>query len=86
MSERPENKFILVRETVAGSIIRDTYTVAGLVFLIGLGWLIGSDAMQWFGGILAFISLIGRASHAQKKSTYTRKEAFRALLAEENAE
>lgn len=70
-----EKAVILIRETTAESLWKDATTCAVFVVLIGLGWWIDSNAMQWFGGVLAFLFAMGRASVALAKATCTVAEA-----------
>jgi hypothetical protein len=59
---KPETHFMIVHETVAQSWGRDASAYALAVSLIGTGWFLGSEAMQWFGAIVTFITISMRAS------------------------
>lgn len=60
---------IIIHETVLQSLARDAGTVAVFVALIGIGWFIGSTAMQWVGAIIAFIALWQRAAGSVQRLT-----------------
>ena len=70
---------IVLHETILQSIVRDVGTLAMFVVLIGIGWLIDSNAMQWFGGLIAFIVTCGEATAIYNKSRHSLASA-RALL------
>ena len=53
------------------SIIRDTYTFAGLLACVGIGVWVSSTALQWTGGImwvLAVISIAYRKANSNRKT------------------
>jgi len=56
-------KIIIIAEGFKESVLRDVFTFMTLSGLIGLGWFIESDAMQWIGGLmgLAFTAAKGAA-------------------------
>lgn len=58
MSEEP--KFIaIIDDRLWKSIMRDIVTLASLVFACGVGVVIGSVALQWFGGsMLVLVGLL----------------------------
>lgn len=70
-----ETKVMVISETVAQSIARDLGTFAAFAGLIGVGWLIDSSAMQWFGGVLAMIVMSVKAMAIGNKRTFTVAEA-----------
>ena len=71
---------IIVHETLLQSWGRDLGTFALFMSLIGLGWLIDSSAMQWVGAVIAFITVIQRASgKVQKLSVADAREKLDAL-------
>lgn len=72
-STRPD--VIIIHETVAKSWFRDLSTFALFAGLIGIGWLMGSSAMQWMGAIIAFLTIAVKASGAQAKSRKSIAEA-----------
>lgn len=52
--------FIVVHESVAQAWMKDLGTFLTLGGLIGMGWLIGSEVMQYVGALLAMIALVAR--------------------------
>lgn len=58
---KTKTEFVMIHETTLKSWLRDVGTFGWTAAIIGLGWLLDSDAMQWFGAVVAFIILIGRA-------------------------
>lgn len=62
MAEKTKIEVIVICESVLQSWARDIVTVALFLALIGIGWLIGSAAMQWVGAIVAFITVWQRAT------------------------
>lgn len=61
MSEK-QTEIIILRESAAESWLSDIGTALAIVAVIGTGWWLGSEAMQWAGflmlvvGVLAFRS------------------------------
>ena len=62
-------EIILLHETTVQSLTSDAGTFAMFGALIGLGWLIGSDAMQWFGGIIGFITIFAKSATSSRRMT-----------------
>jgi len=77
MSEKPE--VIIIRETPLESWIADMSSVACFVALIGIGIALGSNAMQWVGAILGFLTIISRAARAAKDNRMTIEQARKRL-------
>ena len=50
-------EYIIIYESTLGSIIQDTYTFSCLIGSIGVGYFLGSSALQWIGGFM-FIAWI----------------------------
>ena len=58
-----DKNILLLRETIAESIISDVVTVITLVVIIALAvYVFKSEAMQWVGGIMFFLWLLARAA------------------------
>lgn len=72
---------VLIDDRLALSVARDVISFAMTVALIGVGVLLDSGAMQWFGFVAAVIFTFARVSGAQKKHTMT-AQAAADLLAE----
>lgn len=72
-TERPD--VIIIHETVAKSWLRDLSTFTLFAALIGIGWLIGSGAMQWMGAIIGFLTILVKASGVHAKSRKSIVEA-----------
>jgi hypothetical protein len=77
MEKKPE--VILLYETVAQSWARDASTFALLLCLIGMGVILQSSAMQWFGAVVGFIVICNRAGEAFKKNRMTIDQARKRL-------
>lgn len=60
---------IVIRETLAKSLVRDAGTLGLFVSLIGIGIALDSSAMQWTGATVGFLTIIGRASGIRKELT-----------------
>lgn len=73
MSKSPE--VVIIHETVAKSWLRDLSTFTLFAALIGLGVLLDSGAMQWMGAIIAFITIVARASGTHRRSRKTIAQA-----------
>lgn len=72
MTDKPARpKIILIRETTRESWKRDASTFALFVGLIGIGILCKSDAMQWTGAIVGFVTIIAICSGRREKCTFT---------------
>lgn len=56
-------KLIIIKEGIVGSIVTDLVSAGTLLGLIGIGMWLDSAALQWFGGALAMLHILGRASH-----------------------
>lgn len=67
MSKKPE--IIIIRETMLQSWISDASSVVGFLALIGIGVYLESNAMQWAGAILGFITICGKAFERDKRMT-----------------
>lgn len=57
-----KTEIIILRETAFQSIVSDLATAAILLSCVGLGIWTGSTALQWVGGFIAMIGIIGKAS------------------------
>lgn len=62
-------KYIVVRESIRESIIRDATSFVTLTAMVGLGIVLESDAMQWIGGLLFLFVVFGKAAGKLKKMT-----------------
>lgn len=72
MTERkpkPERHFIVIRESIAESIIIDGTTFLMFAAMIGLGVYLESEAMQWIGGMFFIFGMAARLSGGPKKMT-----------------
>lgn len=56
-----EVRIIVIHKTVQQSWLRDASTLALIVTVIGTGWALGSEAMQWCGFVLLALNCIARA-------------------------
>ncbi|MEW5729976.1 MAG: hypothetical protein AB1918_19265 [Pseudomonadota bacterium] len=54
-------EIIILHETVRQSWLCDAWTFVVIVAVIGTGWLLGSEAMQWCGFVMLALSSIVRA-------------------------
>jgi uncharacterized protein (AIM24 family) len=70
---------IIIHETFVKSWLRDLSTFTLFVALIGLGIVLDSGAMQWMGAIIAFLTIMAKASGVQKKNRRTIAEARKFL-------
>lgn len=75
MSEKQLPTVILIRETWLSSLISDAGTFALFAGLIGLGWLLGSSAMQWSGFVVAAFMTFARAGSRADEYRYTIAQA-----------
>lgn len=66
---------IVLSETVLESWARDAGTFAMLVGLCSVGWFLDSQALQWIGGIMAMIAILGRVLGTAQKSRMTIAQA-----------
>jgi hypothetical protein len=66
---------MLVDESVNRSIIKDTFTFAMVTSLIGIGVVLESNAMQWFGAFMAMIGILGGIKKYSKNGTMTPQQA-----------
>lgn len=71
----PRPKLMLIHEDPLKSWLRDASTFALFVCLIGIGWLMSSEAMQWSGAIIAFVTIFARFAGLRKEYTFTIAEA-----------
>jgi hypothetical protein len=72
-------EIILVKETPLKSWVRDASTFALFVSMIGVGVYLDSTALQWIGAIIAFITIMARATWVKESHTYTISEARKRL-------
>lgn len=66
---------VIIHETVVKSWLRDLSTFALFSAMIGVGWFLDSSAMQWMGAIIAFITILARATGLHKKNRKNIAEA-----------
>lgn len=78
---RQKEKLIIVmrQESVLTSWMRDASTLALVVALIGIGIVLESSAMQWFGAVVAFTTIIIKASAVEKRHLYDLEGAYAEL-------
>lgn len=75
MSTNPETTterktVVMLHESIWQSAVRDAGTLVMIIAVIGVGWWLGSDAMQWMGFIMLCLGLITRAAgHASNRMT-----------------
>lgn len=62
----PEKVYVVVRETVTQSWLRDAGTFATFAALIGLGVFLDSTAMQWAGFLIAVVTVVARTGTAHR--------------------
>lgn len=76
-----KKKLIVIRrqESVLVSWTRDASTLALVVALIGIGVVLDSSAMQWFGAIIAFIVIMIKASALEKTVLFDLDDAYAEL-------
>ncbi len=67
---------ILVRESPRDSLIRDGGSVLAAWAMILPGWALGSDVLQFIGGVLFLLVIALRASSVRKALTKTPEEAL----------
>lgn len=70
-----DKTIIMIRERFTESLAKDAASAVMVIGIIGIGWTLGSSAMQWFGFILASVVLVGHGMDAMKKRKYTLDEA-----------
>jgi hypothetical protein len=69
-------KVIILEETYLESLSKDVTTVALFISLVFIGVYLESNALQWMGAIIAFLSIAARASGWRKQQTMTREQAL----------
>lgn len=69
MKDTSPKTVILLHESVKRSLLTDASTFVMIVSVIGIGWWLGSSAMQWAGFIMICIAMVGRASRLENKLT-----------------
>lgn len=74
-----EEMVVIVDNRLWQSLGRDIATLGTFVSMIGLGVFLQSSAMQWVGGLIWFLWVIGRAAIVEKKARMTIPQA-RAFL------
>lgn len=72
-------KVIIIREGLAESIAKDSFTFLMLTGLVFVGWLLESTALQWIGALMGFAAVCVKASGAQKRRTFTIEGARKRL-------
>lgn len=76
MSDKaPQRKIMIIRESPWKSWARDASTFALFSAMIGVGWLLNSEPMQWVGAIVAFTTFLAQFSGFRKQHTFTIAEA-----------
>jgi len=69
MSAKPQTEVIIVHETILKSVVVDATAFALFLSLIGVGWFLNSNAMQWVGAIIGFITIVAQSSVRTKRCT-----------------
>lgn len=71
MSDEGQTKQVVVvlHETMFQSVVKDLCTYGTIVAVIGTGWWLESEAMQWLGFIMLCISAIGRIASKNRNMT-----------------
>lgn len=64
---KTETELLVIHETVMKSWLRDLGTFVWVSAIIGLGVVLDSGAMQWFGAVVAFLIMLNRARGAAKR-------------------
>jgi hypothetical protein len=77
MTKKPETQIIVIREVWYKSLLSDAGTFLTVVGVIGVGWFLGSSAMQWCGFAMLVTSLF--ALHAYRKTVFTVEQARKRL-------
>ena len=79
--ERGDNKLIVIRQTLAESVLADLSTISLLIFFIGIGVVAGSFVMELLGAFIAVFFILLRSF--DKKTRYvTPDQAVDIILAE----
>lgn len=71
-----EQTIIVLRETVAESLISDLGTFLTAAAIIGLGVYLQSSAMQWTGAVVFFLLAIGRSARKRQEKTIAQARAY----------
>jgi hypothetical protein len=74
-----EKEYIIIHETILRSWARDVSSVVCFVTLIGIGVFLDSNAMQWCGAILGFLTLATASMKMVGNNSYTIEEARKRL-------
>ncbi len=74
-----DREVIIITESVRQSWLRDASSVAAFVALIGIGVVLDSNAMQWTGAILGFMTIIDRSVRLFRQNRFTLEEARKRL-------
>jgi len=64
-----------VHESVAESVISDTYTFGALILSCYVGYLLDSSALQWIAGLMLITGIVTRGIKQLKQNRYTIAEA-----------
>lgn len=75
MSDKHRRQILIISESIPQSLARDAGTFATFVSMIGIGWFIESEAMQWAGAILGFLTTISVATHYERIFTIVEARA-----------
>lgn len=73
---------VVLHEKPWHSIVSDAGSFAFTVALIGLGVILRSTAMEWFGAILAMMGIVIRATRLKQSNSFTPQAAADKLLRE----
>jgi len=66
---------VIIGEDWKLSIARDSVTFGGLLACVGVGVWVDSIALQWIGGIMWILGILGRIRHIIDKNRKTPQEA-----------
>jgi hypothetical protein len=80
MSEEKNDDNIYLYDGRVGFWARYFVSYGTLLGCIGIGVMVGSDALQWIGGVVWFIGLVGMAMAFSKNAHKTPQEAANHLF------
>lgn len=69
-----ETKYVILRESVWESIIKDVGSVVSLSAAVGLGVYLNSVPLQWVGAVIWMFVIVGAVSKYFRDNSYTTLE------------
>lgn len=70
-----DTKIVIIYESIRQAAVRDFVSLGFACSVIGLGWFLDSEAMQWVGFVIWLLWMMGRARDVMNSNKKTPQQA-----------